>query len=142
MLKKFKCLIMLASFLMLTSGVAFAGLRGAIYTVAVNYNVTGSSTTAYVNVANAEYIGAWIICTSAAGAPSLTVKAEMSYDKTTGNFVTPDGMSDIFTDRTAETAFVKRVSCPPMKYIRFNLNNGGGNADTLVTVILFVQFLN
>ncbi len=90
--------------------------------------------------------GIWLKGSSSAGAPSFTVQIEQSYTKPTTegaadtNWVIPNGMADIVTDRVAETAFITSISPVPMPYARYKITTGAGsNDDSVFTIVHFQQ---
>lgn len=92
------------------------------------------------------YFGLWILATSAAGAPDLKIQLEQSYKapategSADANYAIPEGMSDIQSSLTAETAKVQLISPVPMTYGRFKITGqGSNNADTVISMKLFQQ---
>ena len=101
---------------------------------------TDVSTSSAFPVPSAGYFGVWYQATSSAGAPDLLIEYEMSYDSTAGNFIEPESAVDIETNLVAETAKVKSINPPPMKYMRIKATGNASNAaDTILTLYVFIQ---
>lgn len=125
-------------------GLVSASLDGGAFVLVdtETINATATYTSSAIDLNAAEYLGVWYKATSAGGTPDVKIEFQMSYDDTAGNFVEPEGASDIETNLTTETAHVKRLSCPPMRYLRIKVTGNAANpADTIVTVIVFNQRL-
>lgn len=106
-------------------------------------------TTVYTKVLElqrAQYFAVRLRATSATGSPKVTITVEQSdvAPTTEGvadtNYVTPNGFSAIVTDRTAQTWYIATISPVTMKYLRFKITGGSGNAaDTLVEINCSIQ---
>ena len=92
------------------------------------------------------YFGIWLLASSSAGAVDLKIQMEESYTApaTEGiadaNYAIPQGMSDIQSSLTLETAQVIGVNPVPMTYARFKITGQGtNNADTILKMKIFIQ---
>jgi len=101
---------------------------------------TATYTSDPIEVKTFAFFGVWYRATSATGTPDITIQYEMSYDKTSDNFVIPEGAADIVTGLTDENPHVESLSPPPMTYIRFKVTGGAANpSDTVVNLVFFCQ---
>lgn len=121
-----------------------------ITTAAESQNIAVASTgvvyTKAFKMSFAEYFGLWIKAVSASGTPDIKVELEESYTlpategSSDGNWVEPDGFSDIASQINDEVAHIYTISPKPMPYGRFKITGINSNpADTIVTANLFMQ---
>jgi hypothetical protein len=89
--------------------------------------------------------GVFALGTSVAGAPNWTLQYEESYTPPAtelaadSNWVIPNGVPALFTNRVAETAFIDEIPAVPMRYLRFKITtDAASNADSLFTIVIFI----
>ena len=137
----------------LFSSVALSGTLGGSQVITTS---DGTSTLAIASTATvytgsfplnqSEYFGLWLKAVSTTGTPDITVELEQSYRRPTTegsadtSFVEPDGLSNLFTNLTTETAHIIGLNPVPAPYGRLKITGNSGNpADTVVTAYLFTQ---
>lgn len=109
-----------------------------VLVTAATINGTGTVTSNGLDLSAGLYFGAWYLCTSTAGAPDVTLTWEASATTESTEFVA--AVVTIHANLTAETAQVKQVQPPPMRYARVTVAGNAANpADTVCTVKMFVQ---
>ena len=111
--------------------------------------VAGAAATIYTHsksISFGQYFGIALQMTSSAGGVKQTVVMEQSWAPPTTegaldlNWVTPNGILAIVTDRTAETVYTASLSPVAAPYIRFKITSAAGNhADSLTWIRLITQ---
>lgn len=100
-------------------------------------NGTGSFTSSAVDLARGLYFGAWYLCTSATGTPAIKIEWQESPTTTDTDFVVTNTLE---SSLTAETAQLKAIAPPPMRYGQVKVTGVGANpADTVCTLKVFLQ---
>lgn len=100
-------------------------------------NATGSYSSDALDLTGALFFGAWYQCTSASGSPDVQIEWLESPTTEDTDFVS---VVTLESSLTAETATLKTVSPPPMRYGRVTITGNGPNpADTVCTLKLFLQ---
>ena len=137
-----KLLLITLIMLFAISGVAFSAPESSVNTIFddVTIDTTATASSSVITVKSSGYFGVWYQATSSVGTPDIKLEVTMSPDTTTANFVEPEGMPDIVTNLADETAHVKGISPPPMKYMKIKYTGNGANpADTILNLKLFRQ---
>lgn len=106
--------------------------------------VLNATATIYSQVTTTKYgsvFGIALQGTSVAGGVKFDVMIEQSWKPPTTeyaadtDYVTPNGLSNIVTDRTSELVYIGTLSPVVMPYIRFVITGKTGNsADTLIWI--------
>ena len=107
---------------------------------------TGTVYTKSIKISYGAYFAVSLLLSSANGTVDQIITVEQSFQPpaTEGaaddNWVTPNGMSAIVTNRTAETMYHASLSPITMKYIRFVIaGKNSNNADATAQVWLHMQ---
>jgi len=121
--------------------VASTGAPGAIAVAS-----TGTIYTKSFDMGMASFFGVFVKAASVTGTPDFKVELQESYIEPAtegaadGNWVEPDGFSDIFEEITDKLAHIKTITPIPMKFGRYKITGLNANpADCLVTIYNFVQ---
>jgi len=100
-------------------------------------NATASVASSAVDLSDYAFFGAWYQCTSSSGTPTVKVEFLQSPTVVDTDFVLTVTLESALV---AETAQVKAISPPPMRYGQVKITGNAGNpADTSCSLTLFAQ---
>lgn len=124
-------------------------LRKGFNTKVADAVAIASQAVVYTNAFRLQFsdtFGASFLANSASSTPDLKIELEQGDNLPTtegssdANYVVGDGVGDIYTNLIAETTKRRAISPVPSMYGRFKITGNAGNvADTVLTIILFMQ---